>query len=183
MVLGWNFEPNIGQSIAALNDDRLEVLVIPPDLLDRLRKKGGIEKLRGQVRFASLQYVKLKSATRHAEADGQERIEVALDNYVLLSPEAINLDEDNRKKLLKVMNVEPLALIEYWAVDPDYDGQVFRSVWQDYRGNIANDGDALRVIDRARFSVPRKAGERRICVRVVDVFGFEAEVVKVVAGP
>ena len=183
VVLGWNFEPNIGQSIAALNDDRLEVLVIPPDLLDRLRKKGGIEKLRGQVRFASLQYVKLKSATRHAEADGQERIEVALDNYVLLSPEAINLDEDNRKKLLKVMNVEPLALIEYWAVDPDYDGQVFRSVWQDYRGNTANDGDALRVIDRASFSVPHKAGERRICVRVVDVFGFEAEVVKVVAGP
>ena len=182
VVLGWNFEPNIGQSIAALNDDRLEVLVIPPDLLDRLRKKGGIEKLRGQVRFASLQYVKLKSAMRHAEADGQERIEVALDNYVLLSPEAINLDEDNRKKLLKVMNVEPLALIEYWAVDPDYDGQVFRSVWQDYRGNTANDGDALRVIDRASFSVPRKAGERRICVRVVDVFGFEAEVVKVVAG-
>ena len=183
VVLGWNFEPNIGQSIAALNDDRLEVLVIPPDLLDRLRKKGGIEKLRGQVRFASLQYVKLRSATRHAEADGQERIEVALDNYVLLSPEAINLDEDNRKKLLKVMNVEPLALIEYWAVDPDYDGQVFRSVWQDYRGNTANDGDELRVIDRASFSVPLKAGERRICVRVVDVFGFEAEVVKVVAGP
>ena len=183
VVLGWNFEPSIGQSIAALGDDRLEVLVIPPDLLDRLRKKGGIEKLRGQVRFASLQYVKLKSATRHAEADGQERIEVALDNYVLLSPEAINLDEDNRKKLLKVMNVEPLALIEYWAVDPDYDGQVFRSVWQDYRGNTANDGDALRVIDRASFSVPRKAGERRICVRVVDVFGFEAEVVKMVAGP
>jgi adenine-specific DNA-methyltransferase len=127
--------------------------------------------------------VKLKSVAREAEADGQERIEVALDNYVLLSPEAINLDEDNRKKLLKVMNVEPLALIEYWAVDPDYDGQVFRSVWQDYRGNTANDGDELRVIDRASFSVPLKVGERRICVRVVDVFGFEAEVVKVVAGP
>ena len=68
-------------------------------------------------------------------------------------------------------------------MDPDYDGQVFRSVWQDYRGNTANDGDALRVIDRASFGVPRKDGERRICVRVVDVFGFEAEVVKVVAGP
>ena len=23
------------------------------------------------------------------------------------------------------MNAEPLALIEYWAVDPDYDGQLF----------------------------------------------------------
>lgn len=183
VVLGWNFEPSIGQSIAALSDDRLEVLVIPPDLLDRLRKKGGIEKLRGQVRFASLQYLTLESAARRPDADGNERIEVALDNYVLLSPEAINLDEGNRRKLLKVMNAEPLALIEYWAVDPDYDGQVFRSVWQDYRGNTANDDDALRVVDRASFTVPRKQGERRICVRAVDVFGFEAEVVKTVAEP
>jgi adenine-specific DNA-methyltransferase len=110
-------------------------------------------------------------------------LQVVLDNYVLLSPEAINLDEDNRKKLLKVANAEPLALIEYWAVDPDYDGAVFRSVWQDYRGNTANDDDPLRVVTAANFNVPYKPGERRVCVRVVDVFGFEAEVVQVVAGP
>ena len=180
VVLGWNFEPSIGQSITALNDPRLEVLVIPPDLLDRLRKKGGIEKLRGQVRFSSLQYLTIKPVRRQRSGD-EEQLQVTLDNYVLLSPEAINLDEDNRKKLLKVANAEPLALIEYWAVDPGYDGQVFRSVWQDYRGNTANDDDPLRVVTAANFSVPYKTGERRVCVRVVDVFGFEAEVVQVVA--
>jgi len=180
VVLGWNFEPSIGQSITALNDPRLEVLVIPPDLLDRLRKKGGIEKLRGQVRFSSLQYLTIQPVRRQRSGD-EEQLQVTLDNYVLLSPEAINLDEDNRKKLLKVANAEPLALIEYWAVDPDYDGAVFRSVWQDYRGNTANDDDPLRVVTAANFSVPHKAGERRVCVRVVDVFGFEAEVVQVVA--
>ena len=77
----------------------------------------------------------------------------------------------------KLANAEPLALIEYWAVDPDYDGKVFRSVWQDYRGNTANDADALRVVTQACVTVPRKDGTRRVCVRVVDVFGFEAEVV------
>lgn len=189
VVLGWNFEQGIGEAIAALDDARLEVLVIPPDLLDRLRKKGGIEKLRGQVRFSSLQYLTLKSARRlpiatAPDADAaQERIEVELGNYVLLSPEAINLDEANRAKLQAVANREPLALIEYWAVDPDYDGQVFRSVWQDYRGNTANDGDPLRVVTRAGFEVPRKAGERRICVRAVDVFGFEAETVRTLPEP
>ena len=182
VVLGWNFEPAIGQSIAALNDERLEVLVIPPDLLDRLRKKGGIEKLRGQVRFSSLQYLTLKPVRRLRSGEN-ERLQVTLDNYVLLSPEAINLDEANRAKLHKVMNAEPLALIEYWAVDPDYDGAVFRSVWQDYRGNTANDDDPLRVVAEARFDVPSKPGERRVCVRVVDVFGFEAEVVQTVAEP
>ncbi|MGA0586310.1 site-specific DNA-methyltransferase [Dyella sp. KRB-257] len=182
VVLGWNFEPSIGQSITALNDARLEVLVIPPDLLDRLRKKGGIEKLRGQVRFSSLQYLTIKPVERTRSGD-EEQLKVTLDNYVLLSPEAINLDEENRRKLLKVANAEPLALIEYWAVDPDYDGAVFRSVWQDYRGNTANDDDPLRVVTAAEFSVPTKVGERRVCVRVVDVFGFEAEVVQMAAEP
>jgi adenine-specific DNA-methyltransferase len=182
VVLGWNFEPGVGESIAALKDDRLEVLVIPPDLLDRLRKKGGIEKLRGHVRFSTLQYVTIHPIARTRSGD-EEQLHVRLDNYVLLSPEAINLDEANRAKLHKVMNAEPLALIEYWAVDPDYDGRIFRSVWQDYRGNVANDGDPLRVITEARFPIPYKAGERKVCVRVVDVFGFEAEVVQAVPEP
>ena len=209
VVLGWNFEPSIGETITALNDARLEVLVIPPDLLDRLKKKGGIDKLRGQVRFSSLQYLTLhpverKRSTvrpepvlRQAQDDrnqgastgsartdevpgAQETITVRLKNYVLLSPEAINLDDANRAKLQAVANAEPLALIEYWAVDPDYDGHVFRSVWQDYRGNTANDADALRVVTQAHLSLPLKTGPRKVCVRVVDVFGFEAEVVTMV---
>ena len=191
VVLGWNFEPSIGETITALNDSRLEVLVIPPDLMDRLKKKGGLDKLRGQVRFSSLQYltiypVELRASTGSARTDGlaedvlTETLTVKLKNYVLLSPEAINLDDDNRAKLQAVANKEPLALIEYWAVDPDYDGKVFRSVWQDYRGNTANDEDALRVATQALVKVEAKNGPRKVCVRVVDVFGFEAEVITTV---
>ena len=83
-------------------------------------------------------------------------------------------------ELQAIANQEPLALIEYWAVDPDYDGKVFRSVWQDYRGNTANDADALRVVTQAVVTTPTKNGPRRVCVRVVDVFGFEAEVIATV---
>lgn len=175
VVLGWNFEPAIGESITALNDARLEVLVIPPDLLDRLKKKGSLEKLKGHVRFSGLQYLKIKAVQR-VRSSNDETLTITLDNYVLLSPEAINLDEANRQKLQAVINTEPLAMIEYWAVDPAYDGEVFRSVWQDYRGNVDNDGDALRVVTQAVLTIPHKAGTRRICVRAVDVFGFEAEV-------
>jgi adenine-specific DNA-methyltransferase len=176
VVLGWNFEPSIGETISALNDSRLEVLVIPPDLMDRLKKKGGLDKLRGQVRFSSLQYLTIHPIERKTSAQ-EETLTVKLKNYVLLSPEAINLDEANREKLQAVINKEPLALIEYWAVDPDYDGKVFRSVWQDYRGNTANDEDALRVATQAVVTTPKKDGSRRVCVRVVDLFGFEAEVI------
>jgi adenine-specific DNA-methyltransferase len=196
VVLGWNFEPSIGETITALNDSRLEVLVIPPDLMDRLKKKGGAEKLRGQVRFSSLQYLTIYPITRVTNSNSStptpahplkeggssvtETLTITLKNYVLLSPEAINLDEANREKLQAVINQEPLALIEYWAVDPHYDGIVFRSVWQDYRGNVENDGDPLRVVTKAVVNVPAIAGTRKVCVRVVDVFGFEAEVVATV---
>lgn len=175
IVLGWNFVAGIGQDIADLNDDRLEVLVIPPDLLDRLKKKG-VDRLTSEVRFASLQYLKAE-VTAHRTSDHLDELRVNLANYVLLSPEAINLDEKNRLKLRHVMNSEPLALIEYWAIDPNYDGEVFRSVWQDYRGNVENDSDPLRVVTKARLNVPTCEGRRRVCVRAVDVFGLESEVV------
>jgi len=177
VVLGWNFDSNIGHDIQALNQaDRLEVLVIPPDLLDRLNKKGA--KLKAdEVRFSSLQYVKMKPVRRQRKGD-KETLTVEIDNYVLLSPDAISLDETNRQKLQKVINKDPLALIEYWSVDPDYDGEIFRSVWQDYRGNTDNDHNPYRVVTVARLTdLPTKAGTRRVCVRVVDVFGFEAEAI------
>ena len=175
VILGWNFSPTIGHDIEALGqEDRLEVLVIPPDLLDRLKKKG--HKLKAdEVRFSSLQYLKLGSVSRDRQSDG-DTLSVSIANYVLLSPDALNLDEANREKLQKVINADPLALIEYWSVDPDYDGELFRSVWQDYRGNTDNDSDPYRVVSIARLTgLPKKEGKRRVCVRVVDVFGFEAE--------
>jgi adenine-specific DNA-methyltransferase len=176
VILGWNFSAGIGQDIAAFHDDRLEVLVIPPDLLDRLKKKGSLEKLASEVRFSSLQYLEASVTGRKRVGEGEE-LHVRLDNYVLLSPEAINLDAKNRQALQGVMNKDPLALIEYWAVDPDYDGKIFRSVWQDYRGNVDNDDDPLRVVTRSSLQLPNRDGGRRVCIRGVDVFGFESEVV------
>ncbi|MDO8350219.1 MAG: site-specific DNA-methyltransferase [Gallionella sp.] len=191
LVLGWNFDSGIGHDLQALNDGQLEVLVIPPDLLDRLKKKGALEKLRKEIRFSTLQYLTVKPIVRksphnppltkgggEAGGFGAETLTVELGNYVLLSPDAINLDEANRHKLQQVINHEPLALIEYWAVDPDFDGVTFRSLWQDYRGNTANDEDALRCVNRAVLSVPAVSGVRRVCVRAVDVFGFESEVMQ-----
>lgn len=175
VVLGWNFSAGIGQDISDLNDPDLEVLVIPPDLLDRLKKKGA-DKLSSEVRFSGLQYLQAGVVSRTSDGES-ETLVVDLENYVLLSPEAINLDGANRLRLQEVMNTEPLSLVEYWAVDPGYDGELFRSVWQDYRGNTEKDGDPLRSVTRAVLEIPAVEGFRTVCVRAVDVFGFESEVV------
>ncbi len=178
-VLGWNFVTDIGQIIDGLGDDRLEVLVIPPDLLDKLSSKANYDKLvkSGQVRFSSLQYLTIKNPELK-NIGNEDEITVELDNYMLLSPDALPLDDKNKDKLREVIANSPLDLIEYWSIDPDYDGQMFRSVWQDYRENEENDNDALRVVKKAKLVVPKKDGKRKICVKAVDVFGWESEVIK-----
>ena len=176
VVLGWNFVQNIGQIISELNDKKLDVLVIPPDLLEQLKTKAKAKQLikTGNLRFSSLQYLTVKQPIVEQYNDELEILTVELDNYVLLSPEALPLDEKNKKKLSEVIGNDPLALIEYWSIDPDYDGKVFRSKWQDYRENTANDNDPFRVIRSARINVPKINRQRVICIKAVDVFGFES---------
>jgi adenine-specific DNA-methyltransferase len=173
IVLGWNFSPGIGQELSSLADEGLEVRVIPPDLLDQLKKKGAAG-LREKIVFSTLQYLRASVIGRIPGVD-TEQLTVRLDDYVLLSPDALSLAPEHRPAVLEIANREPLALIEYWAVDPDYDGQIFRSVWQDYRGNTLTDNDPLRVVTEATVTTPRHDAPRTVCVRAVDVFGLESE--------
>ncbi len=179
VVLGWNFAFDISQAIQKYADSKVEVLVIPPDLLDKLAKKGYRKLIDDRsVRFSSLQYLVAKpvAVTRQGEND---ELDIELENYVLLSPDNIPLDDKDKAALQKVMNDDPLSLIEYWSIDPDYDGQTFRSTWQDYRENTASDNDPLHCVYKTRLRVPHK-DSRQVCIKAVDVFGFESQVVETI---
>ena len=173
VVLGWNFSHDISQAAQSYKNEGVEVLVIPPDLLDKLSKKGYKSLVESkQIRFSSLQYLKVKPL--RVETDGEtSKLTVELENYVLLSPDNIPLDDNDKEKLREVIAKDPLALIEYWSIDPDYDGEMFRSKWQDYRGNTENDSDPLHCVYSATLSVPAKKN-RKVCIKAVDVFGFES---------
>ena len=178
VVLGWNFSWDITEAIASLDDKDLEVLVIPPDLLDTLKKTSYKKLVDGKkIRFSSLQYLTIKPVGVSPVSDTHERLHIALDNYVLLSPDNIPLDDKDKERLQAIARKDPLALIEYWSIDPDYDGETFRSTWQDYRENEENDNDPYHVIFEAELTVPKKT-DRTVCVKAVDVFGFESIVVK-----
>ena len=180
VVLGWNFVFDIATRIQELDDDRVEVLVIPPDLLDKLKSKAGYDKLvkSGQIRFSSLQYLAVKPPRIEPYDSDIEELTIELDNYILLSPDALPLEEDGKKAVQEVMARDPLALVEYWSVDPNYDGETFRSKWQDYRENRSGDADEHLVTKSVTLKVPKVPGWRRVCVKAVDVFGFESVVVK-----
>lgn len=179
IVLGWNFSFDIAQKLQDVDKSHLEVLVIPPDLLDLLKKKDYRDLVEsGRVRFSSLQYLTIKKpiVAQSTTEPNKEDLTIELDNYVLLSPDVLPLDDKNKEAIQNVIANNPLDLIEYWSIDPDYDGTTFRSVWQDYRENTANDGDGLRVVRTAKITV-ESVKNRKICVKAVDVFGFESQCV------
>lgn len=180
VVLGWNFTYDITEAIQMLSDSKLEVLVIPPDLIDKLKKYGSKYKdlaESGKIRFSSLQYLTIKPIEASNVSETEERLEIELDNYVLLSPDNIPLDDEGKEKLKAIIKNDPLSLVEYWSVDTDYDGITFRSKWQDYRENKENDSDPFHVIKKAKIITP-KVKNRKVCVKGVDVFGFESIVIK-----
>lgn len=178
IVLGWNFAFDISQAIEKYKNSNVEVLVIPPDLLDKLSKKGFKKLIADKtVRFSSLQYLVVNPVEVTVNGNGEDELDISLSNYVLLSPDNIPLDDKDKEKLQQVMEQDPLSLIEYWSIDPDYDGDTFRSTWQDYRENVDNDSDPLHCVYSTRLHMPHKA-ERKVCVKAVDVFGFESQVIQ-----
>lgn len=177
IVLGWNFAFDISQAIEKYKNSNVEVLVIPPDLLDKLSKKGFKKLIADKtVRFSSLQYLVVNPVEVTVNGNGEDELDISLSNYVLLSPDNIPLDDKDKEKLQQVMEQDPLSLIEYWSIDPDYDGDTFRSTWQDYRENVDNGSDPLHCVYSTRIAMPHK-DERKVCVKAVDVFGFESQVI------
>ena len=174
IVLGWNFDYNIVNVVKEFKDD-VEILVIPPDLLQQLQKNKINE---NSIRFSSLQYLTIKDPVVRSIGENKEELIIELENYILLSPEALPLDDENKKKLRDYIVNDPLSLIEYWSVDPDYDGVTFRSKWQDYRGNVFSDSNEFRVLEVAKIETEKLDRKRTVCVKTVDVFGYESVVVK-----
>jgi adenine-specific DNA-methyltransferase len=180
ILLGWDYEYNFDENTEMRrkgSDVKVEARLIPPSIYEYLKKSKNeddlIEKFASKVKFGAKPLLKVTTPTaKPMSADGAEHIvSLAIDKYVL--SEIPLDDEKERKELLELTKGGKFApIIDYWAVDWDYDGKTFRSRWQDFRGN----GKSARVV--ATAATYQLAGGRKyeIAVRVVDVFGNDATV-------
>jgi len=171
VVLGWRFSRGMEKSLAALGDPRLDVRRVPQDVLAQVEAGLPCRVFPGSARFPGLCRIDVRPLRRFREG-AFERIEATLAGYVLFSPQALALSDTDRARVRSQLAANPLALLETWAIDPDYDGCTFRSVWHALRGD-----DAPAIAKSASFRVPHKPGTRTIAVRATDVFGNETTVV------
>ena len=58
------------------------------------------------------------------------------------------------------------ALVDYWAVDWDYDGQTFKNDWQTFRTRKSRD-----LAPQAAHTYPDGRGDKHIAVKVTAIFG------------
>lgn len=170
IVLGWQLLPGIIDAIREWEGEVPEVLLIQPELLEerKLRIKSCKRSPKKGFYFSSPRCLALKEPVIEDISPKEQEITIELADYCFLPPAYLPVNGTAEKKVRELLERDPLALIEYWSIDPDYDGRIFCSSWWGLRG------DRLRVCPQARLIVPRARGPRRIAVKAIDVFGYES---------
>jgi adenine-specific DNA-methyltransferase len=177
VILAWDYEYNFdadlesrkGASKAKWPKLMISRRMIPPDVYDYLKKakdEAEIEKLADKIQFHEKPYLRLARAkVGKPAADGVE-VTIGIDRYVLFD---LPVPDKERERLREAIKANFAVLIDYWAIDWDYDGATFKSQWQALRGN----GKRAKMVPITATATLR-GGKRTIAVRVVDVFGNDA---------
>ncbi len=177
-ILAWDYDYNFSTELEnrkKAQGDKLrtevKTLTIPPEIYNYLKKaknEAELEGLRDKIVFHDKPYFKVSQPQIQDADDGKVIITISIDRYVLMDF-PIN-DEKQKAELRKAIKDNFAALIDYWAIDWDYDGITFKSMWQAIRGN----GKRANTVITTANSPQLPAGKRAIAVRLVDVFGNDA---------
>ena len=183
VILGWDYEYNYHQALEARKKalkDKLNIQIesrdIPPDIYDYLkeaRSEEDIESLADKVQFYERPYVRLSKPETRELTDGKVQIKIGITRYVLMDipvSRTTKKDQESYERLMKLAKDNFAVLIDYWAVDWDYDGCTFKSQWQAFRGN----GRKAKTVPIEALETLEKKKKRTIAVRVVDIFGNDA---------
>jgi hypothetical protein len=182
VILGWDYEYNYHQALESRKNalkDKLKVQIesrdIPPDIYDYLKKaktEEDIEALADKVRFYERPYLRMNEPRKEDLKDGKVQIKISIKRYVLMDipvSHSGEKDQETYNTLMKLAKDNFAVLIDYWAIDWEYDGVTFKSQWQAFRGNGKK---AKTVPIEAVETLDKK--KRTIAVRVVDIFGNDA---------
>jgi adenine-specific DNA-methyltransferase len=180
VVLGWDYEYNYEELLAErrrdplLRKSKIEILnrTIPPEVYEYLRthvSSDDIESFSGKVRFYDKPYLKLTKPIRE-RSGGSAKVTVGIERYVFF-PGSLPIENEKQKgEVEEIYRKSFAAILDYWAVDWDYEPPTFRSTWQAFRGFGRN---IKQVPTSVTHELP--TGKKYlIAVKAVDVFGNDA---------
>jgi hypothetical protein len=171
-LLGWAFEANVGEVKSALEKRgkvKVELIMIRPDTLSE-----GLKATQSEMLFSPLALPDIDLVTSRAGKDKQ--VAVTLNGVALF---------DRKRRSTEYKSAET-GYVSAWYLDEDYDGDCFVDcqMFFDFR-KTPNIKAALKAdVDPEEFTLkltsePFSIGTyKRIAVKVVDVYGNEAVVVR-----
>jgi len=190
VILGWDWAPDTFERAMDIWDKKdisIKLLHIPPmrTIEDFFKKKYNKdqytqkmleianfkeafdEDLRKQLRFLEPGYLNLE-----AEKNGTSVTLKIKDFWVKLPHSYEDLEEKIRRRIEEASQDEKrkyfLPLINYWAVDWNYDGVVFKHDFVSFDNKVGEgnvDTEATHTYDAP--------GEYRVVVKITDIFGGE----------
>lgn len=176
VLLAWDYEYNYDQNLEERRRGfgvDVEPRLIPPSIYEYLHKSKDEDDLRekfaSKIVFGAKPYLRLGPIQSKPLNDTEHNVSIEIERYVLAE---IPVDDDeDRAELQAISRGDKFpVLVDYWAVDWDYDGKTFRSRWQDFRGN----GKNTKVVGTRANTTLAGGKKYDIAVRVVDVFGNDA---------
>ena len=179
VILAWDYEYNFEEDFARLKKNikakqlaAVEFKVIPSDVYRYLRSTNvGDVSIADKITFYQKPYLRLGEPQVKSMSEDSVTTTIKIDQYVILD---IPLkDEQKRPEIEEMLHNNFPALIDFWTIDWDYDGEVFRSKWQAIRGR--KKGEPVLIIADANL---KRGKKYTIAARVVDVFGNDASAIK-----
>lgn len=177
VILAWDYDYNFSTELesrkkALRNPLKVDIksLTIPPEIYNYLKKaqsESDLESLRDKIIFHEKPYLRISKPNVRDEGNGNVIITLKIERYVLMN---FPIPEKQQDELRKAIKDNFAALIDYWAIDWDYDGITFKSMWQAIRGNGRRVSTVVTEIESPKLS----EGKRTIAVRLVDIFGNDA---------
>ena len=129
-ILAWDYDYNFTTELENRKKaegeklkTELKTLTIPPEIYNYLKKaknEAELDGLRDKIIFHDKPYFKVSQPQIQDAGDGKITIIISIDRYVLMDF-PIN-DEKQKTELRKAIKDNFAALIDYWAIDWDYDG-------------------------------------------------------------
>jgi len=174
VILAWDYDYEFDDAFARMKKNLGKVMsdvdckIIPSDVYKYLRNtKVGDPDLANKITFYQKPYIRIGEPEIISRDGKSVGVKIRIDQYVIMDIPV--KDESKRPDIEKCLAKNFAYLIDYWTVDWNYNGDVFRSQWQairDRRGDDPVPVLAETTLERGKLYT--------IAVRVVDVFGNDA---------
>ena len=155
-ILGWEFEMGLDVEVENLNKTspiKVRLLRIPKEVMD--------PKYAGKIEFYDLGALEIETGIK------DRNVEIVINSFYIPHLELVK-EEEVRAKIKHWQDY-----IDYWAIDWNYRDDTFHNEWQEFR---TRKNPKLKLRATSEESTPgtkyyNEAGEYKILIKVIDIFG------------